>query len=143
MTEIGFDKVPSSCGCGSGCGDPSTGPLSAGPRDWIPVEACTLPTADQPFRMAEFEDLLATSLVAHHRVNPQWLRLHLSGVADVETYARDLTAREAECCSFFDFDVRRQDGEVLVDVRVPDDKVMVLDGLAAQAQQATRTGMNK
>lgn len=141
MTEAAFDNVPSSCGCGSSCGVPSTASLSAGPRDWVPVEACTLPTADQPFRAAEFEDLFSTSLVAHHRVNGQWLRLHLADASGVETYTRDLTAREAECCSFFDFEVRRQDGEVLVDVRVPEGKVVVLDGLAAQAEQATRKGM--
>ncbi|MET8845968.1 hypothetical protein [Amycolatopsis sp. NPDC004625] len=103
---------------------------------WTPVDACTLPTADQPRRLAEFDGLFGTSLSSLRREHPQWLRLRLAGGVDVETAARDLTAREAECCSFFDFRVSREDAEVIVDVRVPPDKAVVLDGLVAQAEAA-------
>lgn len=103
---------------------------------WAPVDACTLPTADQPRRLEEFDGLFATSLISHRREDPLWLRLRLAGSPDVETAARDLTAREAECCSFFDFQVSREDADVVVDVRVALDKAAVLDGLVAQAAAA-------
>ena len=102
---------------------------------WVPADACTLPTADRPARLVEFEDLFA-SLRGLSREEPGWLRLRLADGEGVEARARDLTAREAECCSFFDFDVQRQTGEVLVDVRVPASRVVVLDGLTAQAEAA-------
>lgn len=105
---------------------------------WAPVEACTLPTADQPRRLAEFDGLFGTSLIFLRREDPLWLRLRLAGGVDVETAARDLTAREAECCSFFDFQVSREDADVVVDVRVPLDKAVVLDGLAAQPRRRSR-----
>lgn len=91
---------------------------------------------DQPRRLAEFDGLFGTSLISHRRENPLCLRLRLAGGLDVESAARDLTAREAECCSFFDFRVSREDTDVVVDVRVPPDKAVVLDGLAAQAAAA-------
>jgi hypothetical protein len=42
--------------------------------DWVPA-ACTLPTAEQPLRVAEFDDLFATSVRAVDRVGPTVLRL--------------------------------------------------------------------
>lgn len=100
---------------------------------WVATDACTLPSADRPARLAEFEGLFE-SLRGLRRQNPRWLRLRLDDAEVVEQRARDLTAREASCCSFFIFDVHREPGEVVVDVRVPEDRVMVLDGLTAQAR---------
>ncbi|MEU3642963.1 thioredoxin domain-containing protein [Lentzea sp. NPDC034063] len=134
-----FDAAPSltvtapgtGCGCGPSCG--SRAPSGTAPS-WVPAGACMLPTADQPARLAEFDALFTTSLHEVHRHAPGWLRLSLS--ADAEDRARDLTAREAECCSFFDFTVGRDGDQVLVDVRVPEDKELVLDGLTTQAEAA-------
>jgi hypothetical protein len=51
----------------------------------------------------------------------------------VEDVARDLTARETECCSFFTFTFSSP-GEVLtVDVEVTPAQVAVLDALARRA----------
>jgi len=36
---------------------------------WAP-EACTLPTAERPFRVTEFDDLFSTSLRGAVRVDP-------------------------------------------------------------------------
>lgn len=102
---------------------------------WVPAQACTLPAAQQPTRLAEFDALFA-SLRTVQRDEPGWLRLHLAGEDRVEELARDLTAREASCCSFFDFTVQRTTDEVVLDVRVPDNRIVVLDGLAAHAQTA-------
>jgi thioredoxin len=102
---------------------------------WVPADACTLPTADRPTRLAEFDGLFA-SLRGLRREEPGWLRLRLDDVEGVEEQARDLTARESSCCSFFDFYVHHEVGEVVVDVRVPESRVVVLDGLTAQAEAA-------
>lgn len=101
---------------------------------WVSVEACTLPVEGQQVRLAEFDALFASALRGVRREGSGWLRLSLRGGAEVEEQARELTAREAECCSFFDFAVGRDGDEVVVDVRVPADKEPVLDGLAAQAE---------
>ncbi|WP_308283486.1 thioredoxin family protein [Pseudonocardia nigra] len=102
---------------------------------WVTADACTLPTAERPTRLAEFDGLFAW-LRGLRREEPGWLRLRLDDGEGVEENARDLTAREASCCSFFDFDVHRGDGELVVDVRVPASRVIVLDGLTAQAEAA-------
>lgn len=98
---------------------------------WVPVDACTLPTAERPLRLAEFADL-SRSVRAARRPEPGWLRLLLVDGDGVEERVRDLAARESACCSFFAFDVHRDTDGPVLDVRVPVGRVDVLDGLAAQ-----------
>jgi thioredoxin len=109
------------------------------PLAWAPVDACTLPTAEQPLREAEFDALFAEALRRTERPEPELLRLILDGDSEVEAVVRDLTARESSCCSFFDFQLTAGDGELAVDVRVPEARIEVLDGLAHEAE-AARTG---
>ncbi|PZS34960.1 MAG: hypothetical protein DLM59_03755 [Pseudonocardiales bacterium] len=104
-------------------------------QSWVP-EACTLPSVEQPLRVAEFDALFAVHLHTAHRVSDTRLRLILDPSA--EDRARDLTARETACCSFFTFTVTEAGSELLVDVAVPAGQVEVLDALAARAQ--TRRG---
>jgi len=103
--------------------------------EWVPVEACTLPTAEQPLRVAEFDALFAVLLAADRR-GPAWLRLRLRADAGVADSTADLTARESACCSFFAFEIGTIGPEVLVDVRVPDSRYEVLDGVERRAQAA-------
>lgn len=91
-------------------------------------DACTLPTAGMPLRVAEFADLFASSLRGVSRPSPSSLRLTF--VAGAAPAVRELTARESECCSFFDFVLT---GDVL-DVGVPAAQVAVLDGLERLAR---------
>jgi hypothetical protein len=98
-------------------------------------DACTLPTADRPLRLAEFDSLFATSLRAVERPAPVLARLILSG-ADRDA-VEDLTARETECCSFFRFTVEPADGGLGLDIEVPAAYVDVLDALI---DRATRMG---
>ncbi|MFE3455376.1 hypothetical protein ACFXJ8_41320 [Nonomuraea sp. NPDC059194] len=102
---------------------------------WAP-DACTLPTEERPLRVAEFDDLFASALLRLERVGPTQLRLALDGRAEVEATARDLTARESGCCSFFTFAFTRDDEGLVLDVTVPAVHVKVLDGLAARAVAA-------
>ena len=101
---------------------------------WVP-EACTLPTVDQPLRLAEFDDLFATALRDQRRLSPTVLRWRLDPAA--EPVARDLTARESSCCSFFTFTFATAgEGEheaVNLDVQVPPAQIAVLDALAGRA----------
>lgn len=104
---------------------------------WVPAEACTLPTGEQPLRLAEFDDLFSASLRSVRRPDDTVLLITLDGTRGIEDRARDLTSREADCCDFFDVTVQRCADQVVVQVRVPRSRAMVLDGLERQARAAT------
>ncbi len=96
--------------------------------NWVPA-ACTLPTADQPLRLAEFDELFADHLRGADRVGPHTLDLVLA--AEARGTVAELTARENECCSFFAFDLTdTDDGELRLRIGVPPAQVGVLDGLS-------------
>ena len=97
-----------------------------------PVE-CTLPTEEQPLRVAEFDDLFGSALRGVERRDQALLVLTFDEGAEVEHTVRDLIAREAQCCSFFTFAVTVGNGGCRVEVGVPDTHLDVLDGLAARA----------
>lgn len=101
--------------------------------DWVPVDACSLPTEQQPLRVAEFDALFQDTLRWAERRDDTWLRLGLAESDGTYDRARELTARESACCSFFAFDVQRADSEIVIDVRVPAGRNSVLDGLHRQA----------
>ncbi|WP_446210303.1 hypothetical protein [Micromonospora sp. IBSANI012] len=103
---------------------------------WVP-DVCTLPTAERPLRLAEFDQFFRDAVRGADRLSTQHLRLHLDGAEQVEETARDLTARESSCCSFFAFDIaRRSPDSLTLDVRVPTAHVDVLDALAERAISA-------
>ena len=107
---------------------------------WAPGDACTLPTAQQPLREAEFAALFATALRGVQRPSPTWLRLELDPRDEAETTMRDLTARESACCAFFDFQLTTTDSTLILDVRVPAARIDVLDGLARHARATAQAG---
>ncbi|WP_138733390.1 hypothetical protein [Modestobacter excelsi] len=79
------------------------------PADWVPVDACTLPTADQPLRMAEFDDLFtAVERPAGATVGA---RLLLAGDAGLPERVQRLADAETSCCSFFTFTVTSLPGD--------------------------------
>jgi hypothetical protein len=94
-------------------------------------EACTLPLVDHPLRLVEFDTLFADGLTTQQRQSPTVLRWTLD--PEVERTARDLTARETACCSFFTFDFAIGADTVQLDVTVPPAQVEVMDALAARA----------
>ncbi|OZM80193.1 hypothetical protein CFP66_21815 [Pseudonocardia sp. MH-G8] len=95
-----------------------------------------MPTPEQPLREAEFDALFATALRGVERPAPTWLRLHLAAGDGLETKARELTARESSCCSFFDFRLAAAADGLTLDVRVPETRIAVLDGLGRRAEAA-------
>jgi hypothetical protein len=107
---------------------------------WAPAE-CTLPTVERPLRVKEFDDLFATALRGLARPAPTVLLLRLDGSDRVEATTRDLVARETACCSLFDFTLTRTpDGMLELAVRVPAQRLRVLDELAARATAVTAGG---
>jgi hypothetical protein len=104
--------------------------MTADEKAWVP-EACTLPTTEQPVRVREFDDLFATALRGVHRISPTRLRWWLDRTS--EATARDLTARETRCCTFFTFTFAAAGEEVQLDVQVPGNHIDVLDALARRA----------
>lgn len=100
-------------------------------RDWVP-QACTLPSVEQPFRLAEFDAMLAGATQAE-RLGEQRLRVSLAAETGLEERVRDLAARESDCCSFFEFDITAHQAGLVLDVRVPAEHANILDALQARA----------
>ena len=103
---------------------------------------CTLPTATQPLRLLEFDELFRCQVAA-----PRWIglrRLEFSFASTEGLYAdvSDLVARESECCSFFDFVIDQRagqavnEGQLLLQVGVPSSRVEVLEALLDRALAA-------
>ncbi|MDP9792855.1 hypothetical protein J2S43_001367 [Catenuloplanes nepalensis] len=103
---------------------------------WVP-EACTLPTADRPLRLAEFDDLFTAALRGQSRASATTLHWDLDPAT--ETKVRDLACRETGCCSFFAFTIRPGAGSLRVAVRVPAAHVAVLDALERRATDRMRS----
>ena len=100
-------------------------------------DACTLPTEEQPVRLAEFDHLFRTAVRAVESPAPTHARLRLTGPPGLTATVRDLTARETGCCSFFTFTIKTESavrGEALtLDVTVPAEHTGVLAALIGRA----------
>lgn len=100
-------------------------------------DVCTLPTAEQPVRLAEFDDLFATAVRSVEVLGPTHARMRMTGPAGLEARVRDLTARETECCSFFTFTITPDGDTLLLDIEVPAAYAEVLTALAGRAIAAS------
>ncbi|WP_280340277.1 hypothetical protein [Nocardia neocaledoniensis] len=107
--------------------------ISPTPSDWVP-DACTLPTVEQPIRVAEFDRFFAESVRQIDRPAPTRLTLHV--VEGAEEAGRDLAARERSCCSFFTFGFDTADAGTVMTVDVPATYVTVLDAFAGRVAAA-------
>ena len=107
---------------------------------WVP-DTCSLPTAERPLRLAEFDDLFATAVRSVEPVTATHARLHLTGAPGLTATVRDLTARETECCSFFGFTVTPgtvAEAEALtLDIEVPAPYAEVLEALTGKARSVS------
>ena len=96
-------------------------------------DACTLPTADRPFRLAEFADVFAHATGTAERLARTRLRLVLEPSPRVAARVAELGTAETGCCSFFTFTLRIASGSLTLDVTVPDAYASALDAIAATA----------
>jgi hypothetical protein len=99
---------------------------------WVP-RSCTLPTTEQPLRVAEFDALFAERLADVSRPERLRLELVLTGGEGLEATVRGLVARESGCCSFFTFTVRPGPQHIGLDVEVDGAHEAVLDALQERA----------
>src|SRR5215207_1874601 len=111
---------------------------------WVPVDACPLPTPEQPLRVAEFDDLFTGSLrgITVAAAGAPRARLVLVGDDTLPARVRRLADAETACCSFFTFtvtDLGREgaggagDTVVALDIEVPPGRRDVLGALVARA----------
>jgi hypothetical protein len=98
------------------------------------TEACTLPTADRPLRLAEFDALFASAARSVVR-SDLGVTIHLTGSDGLLESVRDLAERETACCSFFTFLLDGADNDVTMSISVPPERRDVLDVLAARAEE--------
>ena len=108
---------------------------STAERPWVPVDACTLPTADQPLRVAEWDALFTTSSRAVERHGATLARIVLTGDESLAARVQQLADAETACCSFFTFTVTPLDDDtaVALDVEVPPLRADVLAALITRA----------
>jgi hypothetical protein len=103
-------------------------------------QACTLPTAERPLRVAEFDRLFSGAARAVHRHSPTRLSIDLVPSALTAAKVAELVARETECCAFFTFTLTAAGGGLQLVVGVPDGHIAVLDALAARISKAIAQG---
>lgn len=94
--------------------------------------ACTLPTVERPIRLAEFDELLTVAVRSAERDSSTHLTLLLHRDEELEAVARDLAAREAECCSFFELTVTANRDDIVLGIGVPPQHAPILDSLQAR-----------
>jgi hypothetical protein len=100
--------------------------------DWVP-QACTLPMAERPLRVAAFDGLFADAVRGVDRIAADRLHLELRPEPAVAGRAAELAAAETGCCSFFTFILTVTGGSAGLDIVVPAAQTAVLDALAKRA----------
>jgi hypothetical protein len=88
--------------------------------------ACTLTPDDMRARLALIEALRADGLLGR-TATETGIRVRLLDRADIEQRTQELVAAESRCCAFLDFDLRREDGELLLDISGPEDARPVIE----------------
>ncbi|WP_067563042.1 hypothetical protein [Nocardia acidivorans] len=111
--------------------------INTGCTGWVP-DACTLPTAAQRNRIAEFDQFFTTSARAFRRPGPVRLEVVVDPAA--EALARELAGRESNCCSFFTFEFTSTAEGLVMAVGVPPAYVEVLDAFTARARTGIEAG---
>ena len=99
----------------------------------LATDVCSLPIAERPLRLAEFDELFASSARSVTRLDGSGVRIHLAGGPGLREQVRGLAEREAACCSFFDFVVDGDDDDLVLAVSVPIERREILDALADRA----------
>ena len=102
--------------------------------DLLNTDACTLPTVDRPLRLAEFDDLFRESVLVVDRDGLS-TRLTLRGSIGLRDRVRDLTDRESQCCSFFQFSVDGDDDGLVLGIAVPPSRSDILEALTDRATE--------
>jgi hypothetical protein len=103
------------------------------------ADFCTLPTAAQPMRLLEFDELFRRQVHP-----PRWIGAHqveftFADADGLHAEVSDLVARESECCSFFEFAIDQhaqpavEEDRLVLRVGVPATRGEVLQALTERA----------
>lgn len=94
--------------------------------------ACSLDSATQPARVAEWDHLFAVGVRAVTPVDGG-VRLDLLPAQGQAAAVADLADRETQCCLFFRFDLAIGDETLALTIRTDPAYASVVDALAARA----------
>jgi hypothetical protein len=108
-------------------------------ESWMPG-ACSLPTAEKPARVAEFDEFFSSAVLRVDRPEPGRLELELDPTAEVAANTAALVVRETACCTFFTFMLTATGGQLRLKVIVAPAHIAVLDALASRAATAMSGG---
>jgi hypothetical protein len=91
----------------------------------VPI-ACTLTPDGMTARLALIDALAADGLIAR-TATEAGLRVRLRDTPDIERRTRELVAAESKCCAFLNFDLDREDGDLVLDIAGPADARPVIE----------------
>ncbi len=91
----------------------------------LPI-ACTLTPDGMNARLALIDALAADGLL-DRTATDAGLRVRLRDTPEIEQRTRELVAAESACCAFLDFDVRHDDGGLILEISGPADARPVID----------------
>jgi hypothetical protein len=97
----------------------------------LPI-ACTLPPDGMTARLALIDALAADGLIDRTPTDAG-LRVRLRDTPEIERRTRELVAAESACCAFLDFDLRREGGDLVLDISGPADARLVIEQFFAAA----------
>ena len=92
----------------------------------LPI-ACSLTAAELPARLAEIEALGRDALVRREADG----RLRFHGDERTRERLEAIVAAESQCCSFLDFELRRDGTELVLSIDAPAEAAGVADALAS------------
>lgn len=98
--------------------------------------ACTLPTAEQPLRIAEFDAFFAQDALAVIRHSAELLSIAVR--PEAAGRAAMLAVKETGCCSFFTFELKASGGEVILSVSADPAHAEILAALGDRAADLVR-----
>jgi hypothetical protein len=90
--------------------------------------ACSLDEEGQRLRAGEFGELMREAAGPPMRAG-HTVEVTFANGPGMRRRVEDLTAREKECCPFFDFSIREEEGMLVLTVDVPDEAAGILDSL--------------
>jgi hypothetical protein len=91
----------------------------------LPI-ACTLSPDGMTARLALI-DVLAADGLLDRTATESGIRVRLRDTPDIERRTRDLVAAESACCGFLDFELGRENGELVLDISGPEAARPVID----------------
>ena len=97
-----------------------------------PPIACTLTPDGMNARLALIDALAADGLLDRTPTDTG-LRVRLRDTPDIEQRTRELVAAESACCAFLEFDLRHEDGQLMLEISGPEDARPVIELFFAPA----------